>query len=114
MIISGTTEGGRRAAATNKEKYGKDFYRRIAQKGGRNGHTGGFGSDKVGADGLTGKERAKIAGAKGGRKSTRLGIGNGEGKSAKRGKRTISDYEASAFTAFTSKILRRNQKTDTQ
>lgn len=112
--MSGTTEGGRKAAAANKARYGEDFYKRIAAKGGRAGHNGGFGSEKVGKDGLTGRERSRIAGAKGGRKSTRKGIKNGEGKSADRNKHTISDYEASVFTAFTSKILRRNQKTDTQ
>ena len=35
------------------------------------GRTGGFASEKVGKDGLTGKQRAEIAGAKGGRKSKR-------------------------------------------
>lgn len=40
--ISGTRLGGLRAAATNKAKYGEDFYSRIGQKGGQNGHTGGF------------------------------------------------------------------------
>lgn len=78
--MAGTIEGGKKAAATNIAKYGKDFYRRMGQKGGRNGHTGGFASDVIGADGLTGKERAKIAGAKGGKKSSRAGVKNGQGK----------------------------------
>lgn len=39
--------------------------------GGRNGDTGGFASEKIGADGLTGYERAKIAGRKGGTISRR-------------------------------------------
>lgn len=69
--MAGTIEGGRKAAKTNIEKYGKDFYRIQGQKGGRNGHTGGFASDKVGKDGLTGTERAKIAGRKGGQLSKR-------------------------------------------
>lgn len=69
--MAGTKNGGRRAAATNKEKYGKDFYAEIGRKGGRNGHSGGFASDVVGKDGLTGAQRAKIAGAIGGRKSKR-------------------------------------------
>ena len=64
--MPGTIEGGRKAAATNKKKYGKDFYANIGRKGGRNGHTGGFASDKVGRDGLTGYERARVAGKKGG------------------------------------------------
>ena len=65
--MSGTLEGGRKAAATNKAKYGKEFYANIGRKGGRNGHAGGFASLKVGKDGLTGAERAKLAGAKGGK-----------------------------------------------
>lgn len=69
--MAGTKDGGRRAAATNKERHGKDFYARIGSRGGKNGHTGGFASDVVGKDGLTGTQRAKIAGAIGGRKSKR-------------------------------------------
>ena len=76
----GTPQGGKKSAATNKAKYGEGFYARIGKKGGQNGHTGGFNSDKVGKDGLTGFERARIVGAKGGRKSRRTGIKNGEGK----------------------------------
>jgi hypothetical protein len=69
--MAGTKEGGRKAAATNKKKYGKGFYALIGRKGGKNGHTGGFASEEVGKDGLTGYERAKIAGQKGGVKSKR-------------------------------------------
>ena len=60
--MSGTKAGGQKAAATNKAKYGKEFYADIGRKGGRNGHTGGFAANP---------ELAKIAGAKGGRKSKR-------------------------------------------
>lgn len=69
--MSGTADGGKKASLTNKNKYGRDFYARIGAKGGRNGVTGGFASDKVGKDGLTGPERAKIAGRKGGQLSKR-------------------------------------------
>lgn len=69
--MPGTKAGGLKARQTNLLRHGEDFYRRIGQKGGRNGHTGGFNSDKVGKDGLTGFERAKIAGAKGGSVSRR-------------------------------------------
>ena len=69
--MSGTKEGGRKARDTNIMLYGKGFYQRLGRKGGRNSHTGGFASNKVGADGLTGVERARIAGAKGGRASRR-------------------------------------------
>lgn len=60
--MAGTLEGGRKAAATNKAKYGSDFYAVIGRKGGRNGHTGGF---------FANPELARIAGAIGGRKSKR-------------------------------------------
>ena len=60
--MSGTLEGGRKAAKTNIKLYGKDFYRNIGAKGGRNGHTGGFASNPA---------LARIAGAKGGRMSRR-------------------------------------------
>ena len=60
--MAGSKVGGLKAAATNKERHGDDFYARIGAKGGRNGHTGGFASNI---------ERAKIAGAKGGRASRR-------------------------------------------
>lgn len=32
--MAGTIEGGKKAKATNKRKYGEDFYARIGQKGG--------------------------------------------------------------------------------
>lgn len=64
--MAGTKEGGQKAAATNKKKYGEGFYARIGKRGGQNGHLGGFNSDKIGKDGLTGRERARIAGRKGG------------------------------------------------
>ena len=60
--MSGTKSGGRKAAATNKAKYGKEFYANIGRRGGRNGHTGGFAANP---------ELARIAGAKGGKKSRR-------------------------------------------
>ena len=71
--MPGTIEGGKKAANTNKLKYGKDFYARIGQKGGRNGHTGGFAANPA---------LARIAGSKGGKKSRRTGVRNGEGKKA--------------------------------
>lgn len=69
--MPGTTEGGKTASITNRNKYGGDFYARIGALGGKNGHTGGFAHKGVGTDGLTGKERAMAAGAKGGRISKR-------------------------------------------
>ena len=58
----GTKAGGQKAAATNKLRNGEDFYKRIGQKGGRNGHTGGFAANPA---------LARVAGAKGGRISRR-------------------------------------------
>lgn len=60
--MAGTKVGGLKAAQTNKGKYGKEFYARIGQKGGRLGHTGGFAANPA---------LARIAGAKGGRLSKR-------------------------------------------
>lgn len=60
--MSGTREGGLKAAKTNLERNGKDFYSRIGSQGGKNGHTGGFAANPA---------LARIAGAKGGKKSKR-------------------------------------------
>lgn len=60
--MAGTREGGKKAAKTNKEKYGEDFYIRNGRKGGQNGHTGGFAANRA---------LAIIAGRKGGRISRR-------------------------------------------
>lgn len=60
--MAGTKEGGRRAALTNKAKYGEDFYAKIGAVGGKLGHTGGF---------YANRELARTAGAIGGRKSKR-------------------------------------------
>lgn len=69
--MAGTRSGGLKAKATNLKIHGEDFYRRIGAIGGRNGSSGGFASDVVGKDGLTGPERARIAGKKGGAISRR-------------------------------------------
>lgn len=69
--MSGTIAGGKKAAKTNKELHGKDFYKRIGSKGGRNGHTGGFASNH---------ELAREAGRIGGLLSRRTGVKNGQGK----------------------------------
>ena len=69
--MSGTKAGGMKAYKTNLKLHGADFYSRIGKKGGSVGSTGGFASMKKGADGLTGPERAKICGSKGGKISKR-------------------------------------------
>lgn len=70
--MSGTISGGKKAAQSIKQRHGKNFYKEIGRKGGKRSTTGGFASQKVGKDGLTGAERAKLAGAKGGRISKRV------------------------------------------
>lgn len=60
--MTATRLGGLKAAKSNKEKFGEDFYKNIGAKGGRNGHTGGFAANP---------ELARVAGAKGGRISKR-------------------------------------------
>ena len=69
--MAGNKAGGLKAAATNKLKHGEDFYAKIGSKGGRNGNTGGFAATEPGVDGLTGRERAALAGRIGGLKSKR-------------------------------------------
>lgn len=69
--MAGTQRGGKAAAKKNIEKYGPDFYAKIGAQGGKKGRTGGFASNKVGEDGLTGRQRAALAGAAGGRISRR-------------------------------------------
>uniref|UniRef100_UPI003FF0A2A3 general stress protein n=1 Tax=Alloprevotella sp. TaxID=1872471 RepID=UPI003FF0A2A3 len=64
--MAGTKAGALKSRATILAK-DPEFYKRIGQKGGQNGRTGGFACSEVGEDGLTGAERAKVAGAKGGR-----------------------------------------------
>lgn len=66
--MAGTRVGGLKAAEKNKAKFGEDFYTIIGQRGGRASGTGGFASDVIGKDGLTGQERARVVGAWGGRK----------------------------------------------
>lgn len=64
--MAGNAAGGRKARETNIKRHGANFYKNIASLGGKASNTGGFKSEKVGADGLTGKQRAKIAGSVGG------------------------------------------------
>lgn len=60
--MAGTKSGGKAAAATNKAKYGSDFYAKIGAIGGKLGRTGGF---------YANRELARRAGAVGGRISRR-------------------------------------------
>lgn len=60
--MSATVEGGKKAAAAIKRKYGEDFYVRMGRKGGRISHGGGFTNNS---------DLAREAGLKGGRNSKR-------------------------------------------
>jgi hypothetical protein len=77
--MAGTKAGGQAAAATNKLKHGEDFYAKLGVLGGKASNNGGFASDKVGADGLTGKQRASKVGAIGGSISKRRSYGTSKG-----------------------------------
>ena len=72
--MAGTKLGGKKAALTNIARHGFDFYVNIGRKGGKNGHTGGFAGRP---------DLAREAGRKGGLKSKRTGVKNGEGKKYK-------------------------------
>lgn len=67
--MSGTVDGGKKAAITNKLKYKEDFYSRIGALGGSAPYTGlkGFAANR---------ELAKVCGTKGGRIGSRKGIKN--------------------------------------
>lgn len=60
--MPGTAAGGRKAAATNKARYGAEFYQQIGAAGGAKSNKGGFAKNP---------ELARIAGRKGGLKSRR-------------------------------------------
>lgn len=60
--MSGTKIGGQKASATNRARYGEDWYAQIGRKGGKVGGLKGFAKNP---------ELAKIAGQKGGQISKR-------------------------------------------
>lgn len=70
--MAGTVQGGKLAAETIKKKYGPGFYVKIGAEGGKISRGGGYASDIVGKDGLTGRERAVINGSKGGKAKKRV------------------------------------------
>lgn len=86
----GCEEATKKWRETMLKRYGsKEALHEAMQKMGRKGGivstpTGGFGSTKRDKDGLTGRERARLAGAIGGAKSSRAGIRNGEGKTSRK------------------------------
>jgi general stress protein YciG len=60
--MSGTRKGGRKAAITNKQRYGANFYQTIGKLGGKISRGGGFAKNP---------ELARIAGRAGGKASRR-------------------------------------------
>ena len=62
--MAGTPEGGLKAAASNRQRYGSDFYRTIGRAGGKISRGGGFASNP---------ELAREAGRRGGITSRRNG-----------------------------------------
>lgn len=65
--MAGTKEGSLKSKKKIIELYGEDFYKKIGQKGGSNGKTGGFSKDR---------ELARRAGRIGGLKSKRSEVAN--------------------------------------
>lgn len=60
--MSGTKEGGKKAALTNKLRYGEDFYQKIGRQGGKWLGYKGFAmmpTEKVSAAGRLGGSRSK-------------------------------------------------------
>ena len=60
--MAGTQSGGRKAAQTNKQRYGAQFYEVIGRRGGAISRGGGFAKNP---------ELARVAGRKGGQASRR-------------------------------------------
>lgn len=65
--MSGTLDGGRAAAITNKVRHGDDFYKVIGQKGGKKGSKDGV----IKGFAAMSFEKRSEAGRKGGTKSKR-------------------------------------------
>jgi len=65
--MPGTISGGKKAALTNKKRYGKAFYEKIGAEGGRKSRGGGFAANP---------ELAREAGRRGGKASRRTKANN--------------------------------------
>lgn len=61
--MAGTQTGGQKAATTNKQRYGLNFYKEIGEKGGKISRGGGFAANRA---------LASEAGKKGGKISKRV------------------------------------------
>lgn len=64
--MAGTREGGKKAAKTNKIRYGETFYQQIGRKGGKISRGGGFAMNR---------DLAVEAGRRGGKASRRTKMG---------------------------------------
>ena len=71
--MAGTKRGGRKAANTNRQRHGDDFYARIGSMGGRK-------TDVAKGFAAMSPEKRSAAGRKGGRRSSRAGVLNGQRK----------------------------------
>ena len=60
--MAGTKQGGVRAAKTNKQRHGANFYAEIGRRGGQKSRGGGFAANR---------ELAREAGRRGGERSRR-------------------------------------------
>lgn len=63
--MTGTVRGGKKAGRTNKQRYGKDYYKKIGALGGKKSIGGGFAANP---------ELAREAGRKGGMVSKRTKV----------------------------------------
>lgn len=80
--MSGTKAGGQKAAKTNMERHGKDYYARMGSKGGSAPH---FSPRGFAANPKLAREAGKI----GGLISRRTGVANGEGKTKPKAKKPV-------------------------
>ena len=60
--MAGTKQGGVRAAQTNKQRHGANFYAEIGRRGGKTSRGGGFAANR---------DLAREAGRRGGQRSRR-------------------------------------------
>jgi hypothetical protein len=72
--MAGTLAGGRKLSLTIRAKYGDDFWKQQGAIGGRASNNGGFATEKLNKNGLTGTEQARLSGAKGGAISKRTKV----------------------------------------
>lgn len=59
--MSGNSESAKKAYQTRIERHGKESVQNMHSAGGRASRVGGFGTTEIGEDGLTGRERARMA-----------------------------------------------------